>query len=136
LEPILAGTVTLGVNALFLNRPVDTQVTQQQVRETGFPGAAERLVREQFPDLPLDHPVTALLISGANLAILVASCRGALAAKPEPSPEPSAPTEASAEGATQKGSSHERTAPPDSPKGTTGDPYWDAILAKAGGIAP
>jgi hypothetical protein len=117
----------MAVNTVFLNRPVDEKVSAERVGETGFPLAVERMVREKFPDLPLDHPAAALLLSGANLAMLVASCRGKLEPKQEPE---RAPSQAEAEPSPEPS-----PAPRAVPSGSTGDPYWDAILAKAGGVA-
>lgn len=134
LEPILAGTTMAALNGLLLNRPVDAPVTLDEVRATGFPTAGEACLRHYFPDLPLDHPVTALLLSGANLAMLVAEHRGRYERQPRqpdkpdgqpPAPAaPAPPPPADAAAAVREG-----------PAGSTGDPYWDALLAKAGGVA-
>jgi hypothetical protein len=127
LEPIFAGMATAALNGLVLNKPTDGELTLDMVRATGFPQAAEACLRLYFPDLPLDHPLAALIGSGASLAVLVVSLKGAKAKAPEAKPSDASPGDAPAE-----------APPPASPPAqgaTTGDPYWDAILAKAGGVA-
>jgi hypothetical protein len=126
LEPIIAGTLALAVNTAFLNRPVDQQLTPTEVGATGFPTAAEACIRLWFPDLPVNHPITALLLSGASLAMLAASYRGKLEPKKDETT-----TDPTTGGPTTTDPTTETTAPP---PGSTGDPYWDLILAQAGGM--
>ncbi len=124
LEPILAGTVAISLNALFLNKPGDGKLTAEKVSSTGFPKAVEGSLRLYFPELPLDHPITALIASSAGLAMAVVE----LKAK-NPEGEPPAPASAQAT---------VRQAPPPAPPpppASTGDPYWDSILRnQAGGV--
>ena len=127
LEPILAGTTAAALNALFLARPTDGQLTPDSVRGTGFPKAAEACVRLYFPDLPLDHPAAALILSSASLAILVVSLRGANAPK-----EPEAPKPATQQATVTQAPILAEAERPAS--ASTGDAYWDAILSKAGGV--
>lgn len=127
LEPLIAGTVAAAVNGTILRGDYDGELTPQAVGETGFPKAAEACLRFYYPDLPLDHPVVALILSGASLSILIVNLKrankpkDATAPVPQPqttqTPTPSAPT------------------PPPPPGASTGDPYWDAILSRAGGVA-
>lgn len=127
LEPILAGTTAAALNALFLARPIDGQLTPDSVRGTGFPKAAEACVRHYFPDLPLDHPAAALILSSASLAILVVSLRGANAPK-----EPEAPKQATPQATVTQAPLRVEAERPAS--ASTGDAYWDAILSQAGGV--
>jgi hypothetical protein len=131
LEPIIAGGLALGLNGLVLNKPGDGQLTQEAVLETHFPEATTACMKLYFPDLPIDHPIVALIASGVTLGYVVMSLKAKDGAAPEaPTTAPTSPPAPAAQ------------APPapvvpaaPGPKGTTGDPYWDAILAKAGGVA-
>ncbi len=124
LEPIIAGGVTAMINGLALGKQEDGALNVDEVRETGFPRAVHACLDLYFPDLPIDHPLTALIASGASLGMLVASRKGIYAdrAPPETTPQ----------------NDDAQPEPEDQPEpqtGGTGDPYWDGILAQAGGVA-
>jgi hypothetical protein len=123
LEPIFAGMATAALNGLVLNKPTDGELTLDMVRATGFPQAAEACLRLYFPDLPLDHPLAALIGSGASLAVLVVSLKGKAGKTRAQAPE--------GDGEASPGKAE---APAAKPGATTGDPYWDRILASAGGV--
>lgn len=123
LEPILAGALAIGLNGLVLNKPGDRQLTSDMVAETQFPKSVEACLRHYFPDLPLSHPIVALIASGTGLGMLVLQLKGK-------APEPERPREATPQATVE-------AAPMPAPRpgpASTGDAYWDAILAQAGGI--
>jgi hypothetical protein len=128
LEPILAGTVAISLNALFLSKPGDGKLTPERVSQTGFPRAVEGSLRLYFPELPLDHPLTALIASSAGLAMAVVEL------KAKAHSEAQAPAQAPQQATVQA-----PQAVPDavaSAPASTGDAYWDAILrSQGGGIA-
>lgn len=122
LEPFIAGSVALMVNGFILREPGDGKLRPEEVTESGFPKAAEACVKLYFPTLPLNHPLVALFVSGAGLA-------SAIAAKKAPKKKPGKHDDDAAEEA-------EPPRSPTSPKvesSSTGDAYWDSILAQAGG---
>ncbi len=120
LEPILSGALAIGLNGLVLNKPGDREITSEQVQGTGFPKSVEACLRLYFPDLPLDHPVVALIASGTGLGMLV------LQLKAKAPQEPEAPAQATPQATVQ--------AAPAPPAPSTGDAYWDTILRQAGGV--
>jgi hypothetical protein len=128
LEPILAGTVAISLNALFLSKPGDGKLTPERVSQTGFPKAMEGSLRLYFPELPLDHPLTALIASSAGLAMAVVELKAK--APSESQAPPQAPPQATVQ-APQAMPDAVASAP-----ASTGDAYWDAILrSQGGGIA-
>jgi hypothetical protein len=116
LEPILSGALAIGLNGLVLNKPGDREITSEMVQSTGFPKSVEACLRLYFPDLPLDHPVVALIASGTGLGMLVLQLKARAPAEPE------GPKQATPQATVQ-------AAP-----ASTGDPYWDTILRQAGGV--
>lgn len=126
LEPILAGTVCMSINALVLNKPGDGKLTPEKVAQTGFPKAVEASLRLYFPELPLDHPLTALIASGASLGLMVVELKA------------KAPSDAPTQATPQATVQAPAQAPPHAVQAgaSTGDAYWDAILrSQAGGVA-
>ncbi|MHB8633016.1 MAG: hypothetical protein ACYDBQ_03480 [Thermoplasmatota archaeon] len=114
LGPVLAGATAAAINCLILCKPEDEDITVEQVQGTHFPDAVEACLRLYFPELPLDHPITALIASGASLSLLVVQLKG----KNKVVEAPPAASRADATPA---------------PAASTGDAYWDAILRSQGG---
>lgn len=124
LEPILSGALAIGLNGLVLNKPGDRELTSEMVQETGFPKSIEACLRLYFPDLPLDHPIVALIASGTGLGMLV------LQLKAKHPGEGEAPMQAPAQATIVP-----HPSPDAAPAGpaSTGDAYWDSILRSQGG---
>lgn len=119
LEPFIAGSLALMVNGFVLRGSGDAKLTPAEVTESGFPKAAEACVRHYFPDLPLDHPLVALFVSSTGLASAILAKKAPKPKEPQPDrEEPERPDSPTLPKAQSKG---------------TGDAYWDAILAQAGG---
>lgn len=93
LEPFLAAATAQVVNAFALDPAKgDRPMTQQEVGATGFPKALEASVRKYYPDLPLDHPLLLLGISGTALVAAVKAHRAPRtpdASRTEPGAAPS-----------------------------------------------
>jgi hypothetical protein len=122
LEPILSGALAIGLTGLVLNKPGDRELTSEMVQGTGFPKSVEACLRLYFPDLPLDHPIVALIASCTGLGMLV------LQLKAKAPTEPEAPAQATPQATVQ-------AAPDQAPApASTGDAYWDSILRQAGGV--
>ncbi len=122
LEPFIAGSVALMVNGFILHGEGDGKLRPEEVTESGFPKAAEACVKLYFPTLPLDHPLVALFVSGAGLASAIASKKA---------PKKKGPKEP---GDVEEPETLPSLDPPKRQSNSTGDSYWDSILAQAGGL--
>lgn len=76
LEPFLAAGVASVINAFALDPAKgDRLMTTNEVAATGFPKALEVSVRKYWPNLPLDHPLVLLSVSGTALVAQVKAHR-------------------------------------------------------------
>ncbi len=130
LEPFIDQSVSALANGFFLAEKTDDKLRPEEVHASGFSKAADACLSHYLPQLPKDHPLTALVVSGATLAFIIAQKKSAL------KPDPTRPA------ATQPDPTHPPAKNPDPkpdqpgparPDGSTGDAYWDAILRGAQG---
>lgn len=68
LEHRLAQATADTVNATVLAEPTDAPLRAGEVRATDFPRHSIRALEHYFPEIPLDHPLTELFLTGAQLA--------------------------------------------------------------------
>jgi len=132
LEPFIDQSVSALTNGFFLIEKTDDKLRPDEVHASGFSKAAEACLSHYLPQLPKDHPLTALVLSGATLGFIVAQKKGALkpdATRPEPAPTQPNPTHPPA----KKPEANPTQPEPARPDDGTGDAYWDAILRGAQG---